>query len=151
MVPNGTGQVRGDTLEEQWCKGFWFTKKSLSWRQEARPPSLCSEPNPRGACPTQFPGGGVGEKDRAEQPPPPSISCPKPLPSLWGLRGLGALRSRWFLGGDAPLPAPSLPAALRAASLGEIGIYHLAQLCRQVSQCFKGTFSCDFSQLKRWI
>lgn len=47
------------------------------------------------------------------------------------------------------LPAQSSPGAFRAASLGEIGAFHLGQLCKQVPQCFKGTFSCDFSQLKK--
>lgn len=47
------------------------------------------------------------------------------------------------------LPAQSLPVAFRAASTGEIGAFHLGQLCKQVPQCFKGTFSCDFSQLKK--
>lgn len=100
---------------------------------------------------------------------PPWAVVPKPLPSLGGpwcrpprpgreeqaykasvLWEAGGLREASGAAGDMTSAALSpLAAALRAASLGEMGIYHVVQLCKPVSQCFKSTFSCDFSQLKK--
>lgn len=103
-------------------------------------------------CPARFPGWGGGESP-----------CPRPLPSespsaAWARQGC-AREARCFgkqvvsrsRGAEVRLllPAQSSPGAFRAASLGEIGAFHLGQLCKQVPQCFKGTFSCDFSQFKK--
>lgn len=44
-------------------------------------------------------------------------------------------------------PAP-IPTALRVASAGEMGHYHLVQLCKCIFHHFKGNFSCGFSQFK---
>lgn len=124
--------------------------------QHLRPWSQDSE----GPSPARFPrwDGGEGPCPAHHQ-----LSCPRPLPSespsaaypAWAWQGC-AREARCFRkqavsrsrGAEVMLllPTQSLPVAFRAASLGETGAFHSGQLCKQVSQCCKGTFSCDFSQ-----
>lgn len=97
-----------------------------------------------------------GSWGRRATPNPPPVFLPKaPALPLGSPRAAHPVLVLWEAGERGcrwcSSARPRLPGDLRAASLGEMGLHHLVQLCKQVSPCFKGTFSCDFSQLKKWI
>lgn len=147
-------------------RGLPVSKRTLSWKQKVLPASSCSQAAREGSRPVQFPGG-VGRRTAAEPllvflPKAPALPLESPraahpvwapegrVPEALMLREAGGFLELSRAAGDASFAHPTHPpATLRAASLGEIGMYHLAQLWKQVSQCCKGTFSCDLPQLKK--
>lgn len=164
MVPTGPGRAGEDTLEEQGLRGFWCPEKAVSWKAEGATTIFVLGAKPaRGRSPFSS-GQGQGERPRLPSRRPVVPEAPalclwgrSVLPPAWAQeqhthRALGKLTGlgkQVASGRRVELPGTS-PAALRTASFGEIAIYQVVQLCKQVAQCFKSTFSCDFSQLKKW-
>lgn len=166
MVPTGPGRAGEDALEEQGLKGFWCPEKAVSWKAEGATTIFVLGAKPaRGRTPFSS-GQSQGERPsrlpsrRPVAPEAPAL-CLRGrfvLPPFWAqeedthrawgkLTGLG----KQVVSGRRVELSGISPAAPRTASFGEIAIYQVVQLCKQVAQCFKSTFSCDFSQLKKWF
>lgn len=150
VVPHGTGRAGKDTGGTV-APGLLVSSEKPPRRQEGQPPPPRWEPGLRGARLVWFCGAG-GEEGRGY--PTPNASHHSPCPPSGSPDAAHRPRPRrsaqvfWAAGGSWELH--SLPAA-RRAGLGETGLYCCAQLCKQVSQCYQGPRSCDFSQLKKQI
>lgn len=136
-------------------KGFWLPKKASPGGRRCDH-HLCAQSQARQApCPVQFLGVG-----RGTVPHSPGDFLP-PLGSLVQPTSLGPGGTRpggpgtWEAGGFwevmHPLSAPLLSSCSQSSrSWGDRDLPS-STARKPVSQCFKGTFSCDFSQLKKRI